>query len=314
MGKDSRISWTTNTWNPVTGCSKVSPGCEHCYAETLAEKYRGLPNFPNGFDLTLRPHKINEPVKWKTPSYIFVNSLSDLFHKGIPEQFLMDCWETMVNRAPWHIYQILTKRPHVAVEKISRLRLPLPPHIWLGVSTETQQLADNRIFALAQLKPELQTLFISAEPLLETVNFRHWLGLFGGYYRHDGPHDDCNHEWYCPSIPGRWCICGHARSQHEVESGWCAAAGDDCYYFTEQQPTRVIDWFIDGGESGKDRRPVAYDAFRRNRDDCLEAGVPYYHKQGNHFRPDQDKELDGQLWRQKPDLLPGSNLLTTALS
>ena len=109
--KNSKIGWTTHTWNPVSGCTQVSPGCDNCYAKAIAEPKRGTPAFPKGFDLTLRPHKLRDPLKWKDPARIFVNSMSDLFHRDIPDDYLVSVWETML-AADHHIYQVLTKRPH----------------------------------------------------------------------------------------------------------------------------------------------------------------------------------------------------------
>lgn len=168
--KDTNIGWTTHTWNPVTGCSKVSPGCDNCYAETIAEKFRG-PAFPRGFEVTLRPHKIRDPYRW-SPALIFVNSMSDLFHRDIPEPYLLSVWETMLG-ADQHIYQILTKRPHRAAELIRKLSLPLPPHIWMGVSVENQRLADNRLPALLGIPSTVR--WLSCEPLLGALDLRKWL-------------------------------------------------------------------------------------------------------------------------------------------
>ena len=173
--KNSGISWTTHTWNPVTGCSEVSPGCDHCYAKGIAEKMRGKA-FPNGFDVTLRPHKIRDPLKWKTPAKIFVNSMSDLFHRDIPDDYLCQIWDTML-AADWHVYQVLTKRPHRMVNKIEILDLPTPAHIWLGVSAENQEMADSRIPALLSIGSPMP--WVSAEPLLGPVDFRPYLGNAG---------------------------------------------------------------------------------------------------------------------------------------
>ena len=175
--KNSKIGWTDHTWNPVTGCTKVSPGCDHCYAETIAEQYRGTPAFPNGFDVQLRQHKILDPYKWKTPSRIFVNSMSDLFHKEIPDQYLSSIWATMEG-ADWHTYQVLTKRPHRMAQKIKELGLPTKPHIWLGVSVENQTFAENRIPALLAIESSMP--WVSCEPLLGPINFRRWLCRMAG--------------------------------------------------------------------------------------------------------------------------------------
>ena len=169
--KNSKISWTTNTWNPVTGCTKISPGCDHCYAFTIAERMRGSAAFPHGFDLTLRPKKLKDPAKW-SPGMVFVNSMSDLFHREIPEDYLRQIWDTMV-AADQHQYQVLTKRPHRMAHVIEKLRLPLPSHIWLGVSVENQTFADNRIPALLSIPSPSR--FLSCEPLLGSLDLWRYL-------------------------------------------------------------------------------------------------------------------------------------------
>jgi protein gp37 len=162
MADNSRIEWTEATWNPVTGCSKVSPGCAHCYAETFAERWRGLPGHPyeQGFDLRLWPERLEVPLRWRRPRTIFVNSMSDLFHEAIPPAYIAEVFEVM-QRADWHVFQILTKRP----ERLEALahELPWPPNVWMGVSIENRRFvhrADNL------RRTPAQTKFISAEPLL----------------------------------------------------------------------------------------------------------------------------------------------------
>ena len=168
--KDSKIGWTTHSWNPVTGCSKVSPGCDNCYAEVIAERFRGGSAYPVGFDVDLRPHKLRDPIKWRKPARIFVNSMSDMFHREIPDHYLQQIWGVMVE-ADWHVFQVLTKRPHRMIQKIQDLCLPMAPNIWLGVSVETQEFADNRIPELLKVeRPSLR--FISVEPLLGDVDLR----------------------------------------------------------------------------------------------------------------------------------------------
>ena len=170
--KNSNIEWTTHTWNPATGCTQVSPGCDNCYALAIAEPKRGTPAFPQGFDVTLRPHKIKDPLKWKDPARIFVNSMSDLFHRDIPNDYLSAVWETML-AADHHIYQVLTKRPHRAAHLIRELDLPVPPHIWIGTSVETQQFADNRIPALLSIDAPVR--WLSCEPLLGPLDLARYL-------------------------------------------------------------------------------------------------------------------------------------------
>ena len=130
------IEWTDCTWNALTGCTKISPGCKNCYAERMSKRLKlmGQPNYQNEFALTLHPHMLELPLRWKTPRRIFVNSMSDLYHKDVPEEFVRRVFDTM-NRADWHTYQILTKRAD-RLEELSP-RLPWAPHIWQGVSVES---------------------------------------------------------------------------------------------------------------------------------------------------------------------------------
>jgi protein gp37 len=174
MGKKSTIEWTEATWNPVTGCVEVSPGCDHCYARVFAERFRGTPNHPyqQGFDLTLWPDRLSLPVSWKAPRRIFVNSMSDLFHRDVPDSFILQVFETMALRAPQHIYQVLTKRPSRLVNTgllsllLSRIG-SWPTHIWLGVSVESNAYAWRT--DMLRLVPA-PVCFVSAEPLLGKVS------------------------------------------------------------------------------------------------------------------------------------------------
>ncbi|MEW5860356.1 MAG: DUF5131 family protein, partial [Cyanobacteriota bacterium] len=127
------IEWTDKTWNPTTGCNKVSPGCTHCYAEALTKRFPK--NFPNGFALTLRPERLQEPLRWRKPSRIFVNSMSDLFHEEVPISFLQEVFG-VIRQTPWHIYQILTKRHERLLELAPQL--DWPENVWMGVSVENQ--------------------------------------------------------------------------------------------------------------------------------------------------------------------------------
>jgi protein gp37 len=165
MADHSAIEWTEATWNPVTGCDKVSPGCAHCYAETFAERWRGLPGHPyeQGFDLRLWPERMELPLRWKRPRRIFVNSMSDLFHEDIPGRFIAEVFDTMV-RADWHVFQILTKRPQRLAELAPRL--PWPENVWMGVTIE-----NNRWVGRADLLRAVPSAvrFISAEPLLSAL-------------------------------------------------------------------------------------------------------------------------------------------------
>jgi protein gp37 len=162
MADRSSIEWTEATWNPVTGCSKVSPGCAHCYAETFAERWRGVPGHPyeQGFDLKLWPERLEVPLRWRRPRMIFVNSMSDLFHEDIPEDYIGDVFDVMA-RAHWHTFQILTKR-HDRLADLGR-RLSWPSNVWMGVSVENRRFVQR---AVRLREVDAAVRFISAEPLL----------------------------------------------------------------------------------------------------------------------------------------------------
>jgi protein gp37 len=162
MADNSRIEWTEATWNPVTGCSQVSPGCAHCYAKTFAERWRGVPDHPyeQGFELRLWEQRLEQPLRWKRPRVIFVNSMSDLFHEQIPFDFVRKVFDVMV-RANHHTFQILTKRDGRLAELAPDL--PWPTNIWMGVSIENRRFV-HRADRLRLVPAAIR--FISAEPLL----------------------------------------------------------------------------------------------------------------------------------------------------
>jgi protein gp37 len=169
MAEKSPIEWTDTTWNPVTGCTKISAGCDNCYAARFSERFRGVPGHPfeNGFDLTIRPERLTQPLDWKKPRMIFVNSMSDLFHKAVPKAHIARVFDTM-ERADWHIYQVLTKRSSLMQKFINdryKARLA-PPHIWFGVSIEDSR-ATSRIAHLQKANAAVR--FLSVEPLIGPV-------------------------------------------------------------------------------------------------------------------------------------------------
>jgi protein gp37 len=162
VSEASSIEWTDSTWNPVTGCTKVSQGCKHCYAQRFAERFRGVPGHPyeQGFDLKLWPERLELPLTWKDPRRIFVNSMSDLYHPSVPKAYIDRVFRTM-NKARWHSFQILTKR----AERLSELgrRLTWSPNIWQGVSVEDERVA-GRISLLRRVPAQVR--FLSLEPLI----------------------------------------------------------------------------------------------------------------------------------------------------
>ena len=184
MSDRSAIEWTEATWNPVTGCTRISPGCAHCYARAFAERFRGVAGHPYemGFDISLRPERLEQPLAWKRPRTVFVNSMSDLFHEAIPDQYIQRVFDIMV-RADWHTFQVLTKRH----ERLGELapRLPWPSNIWMGVSVESQRWT---VRAERLRTVPAATRFLSVEPLLGPIRLQlegiDWV-IVGG---ESGPH------------------------------------------------------------------------------------------------------------------------------
>jgi protein gp37 len=180
MSNTSTIEWTDASLNTITGCQEVSPGCDHCYARTFAERFRGVPGHPfeHGFDLTFHPERLGLPGQWKKPKRIFVNSMSDFFHKDVPDSHIIDLFKVMA-KVDRHVYQILTKRPSRLVstdltEKIINAIGPWPRHIWLGVSVENQGYI-WRIDKLCLVPAPIR--FISAEPLLGPLEELDLMGI-----------------------------------------------------------------------------------------------------------------------------------------
>ncbi|HUP62721.1 MAG TPA: phage Gp37/Gp68 family protein [Thermoanaerobaculia bacterium] len=170
MSDASRIEWTDATWNPVRGCTKVSPGCKHCYAERFAERFRGVSGHPfeQGFDLRLVPEKIDQPLSWRRPRKIFVNSMSDLFHDDVPADFISRVARTML-RADWHVFQVLTKRSMRMRDLLSTSLsdVAMMSHIWWGTSVEDRKHGIPRIGHLQDSPARVR--FLSVEPLLEDL-------------------------------------------------------------------------------------------------------------------------------------------------
>lgn len=166
MSGKTKIEWTEQTWNPTTGCTRISSGCTHCYAEAMAKRLKamGAPGYENGFDLSIMEDRLDQPIKRKKPTIYFVNSMSDLFHEGVPTQFI-DKVMDVIRKTPWHTYQILTKRAdrlpiYFGAEK-------LPDNVWLGVSVENKKHGVPRIAELRRVNAAIR--FLSVEPLLENL-------------------------------------------------------------------------------------------------------------------------------------------------
>jgi protein gp37 len=250
MASLTKIEWTDATWNPVRGCTKISAGCKHCYAERFAERFRGVPGHPfeQGFDIRLVPEKLAEPLRWTGSRMIFVNSMSDLLHSEVPTEFIARVTATM-RLARWHTYQVLTKRAGRLKQLLSG---PLrdaasESHIWWGVSVENRRHGLPRIADLQAAPASVR--FLSVEPLLEDL----------------GP-----------------------------------------------LPLDGISWVIVGGESGPGARPMREEWVLSVKEQCQEAGVPFFFKQWGGVRKKQHgRELLGRTydqfpWRTKNPLPPSA--------
>ena len=265
----TRIEWVTNpdgtkgeTWNPVSGCTKVSAGCKNCYAERMAKRLAGrcgYPEAPHQFDVTLHPDRLEQPLHWRKPRTVFVCSMSDLFHEDVPFDYVDEIFGIMAE-APQHGFQLLTKRPERAISYISDANLsatnvethlvwPLP-NVWLGVTAENQATADERIPLLLETPAAVR--FVSCEPLLGPVRF-------------DYEDWDRTAEYMEPKT--------YLRS-YTIDNGARRMPG--------------IDWVIVGAETGPGARPMHPDWARDIRDQCQEAGVPFFFKKMSGRQPIPD--------------------------
>jgi len=272
MSDKTAIEWTDATWNPVTGCSKVSQGCKHCYAEREWPRMTKLVPAYAGRDFTdVRTHhdRLDQPLRWKKPRMIFVNSMSDLFHPDVPTGFIDSVFAVM-ELSRQHVFQVLTKRPErmrdYTIES-RKHRRPLP-NVWLGVSVEDQAAADERIPLLLDTPAAVR--WISAEPLLGPVDLTE--------IKVPSEHDKLNHSGFYPS-----------------RFNALTAEYDDKHY---HQPPAAIDWVVVGGESGPKARPMQGDWARSLRNQCAIFGVPFLFKQwGEWIDGDQaDSNANDKLW------------------
>lgn len=298
MGDKSRIEWTDATWNPTTGCDTISEGCDNCYAKRDAPRLQKMmasqgvdayqrdgaePRSGKGFGFQTYPERLAIPRRWQRPRRIFVNSMSDLFHEEMDVGFLEAVFDTM-HDCPRHTFQVLTKRhrnmhrllaggwPHSPCSgPIADHRAEPLPNLWLGVSVENQTWAEARIPWL--LKSPARVRWLSMEPLLGPVDLSPWLR---------------QGDWWCNA-------CGayiHSVTFEEV----CATCGSE-----DVRWDCVLDWVVVGGESGPGHRPMDPQWARDLRDQCVDAGVPFYFKQWSGLRPKAlGRELDGRTWEEYP--------------
>jgi protein gp37 len=262
----TKIQWASHTWNPVTGCTKISEGCLNCYAERIARRFYSEP-----FEVVkTHPDRLSEPWHWKNPRRVFVCSMGDLFHEDVPDDFIESVLCSMVYDIEQvrtrHIFMILTKRPARMFEYLSKFVFPSDApykwpldNVWLGVTAENQEMADERIPILLQTPAVVR--FVSVEPMLEKMDL--------SYPLHGYP------EVYA--------------SQPDGEPDW-------------QQTTPPLDWVICGAESGPGARPFDMDWARDLKNQCEMASIPFFFKQGRiDGQLVKMPELDGRVWDQYPE-------------
>ncbi|KKN32686.1 hypothetical protein LCGC14_0811470 [marine sediment metagenome] len=267
----SKIEWTDETWNPVAGCTRVSPGCQHCYAERMAKRQiaMGNKNYEGTVDkhgrwtgkINLIPDALEKPLRWCKPRRVFVNSMSDLFHEDVPDEFIGKVFAVMGDwKCSGHTFQILTKRPERMCQIVLKHIIKPFPNVHLGVSVENQATANERIPWL--LKTPAAVRWISLEPMLGPVDLRPWLGP----------------EIFCE-------LCDVACPECPYEKA--VVCDEDICDETGYLAPRTLDSIVVGGESGPGARPMHPDWPRSVRDQCQEAGIAFFFKQWGAWGPNQ---------------------------
>lgn len=252
----TKIEWCDETWNPVVGCSKISEGCENCYAQTMLSRFKGSKGWPKDDKVTLFPDRLEQPFKWKKPKSIFVCSMSDLFHEDVPFDFVCKVFKN-IKLNPKHTFLILTKRPDRMLRFLSEQYFDIqsPNNLHIGVSIENQQTADERIPLLLQCPAAKR--FVSAEPLLEKVDLKRI-------------------EW--PNKDG-----------HRVDvlrfGYWDKNIGFVNHGDMYDDYGNPIDWVITGAETGRGARPMNLEWARSLRDQCKAANVPFFFKKASGGQP-----------------------------
>lgn len=273
----TKIEWATETWNPVTGCSPISAGCQNCYAKRMATRLRGRYGYDldDPFRVTVHKDRLDQPLRWKKPRRIFVCSMGDLFHDDAPMPFIDEILD-VISATPHHTYILLTKRPENLEHKLYGFHDDAPcrelgggdylPNLWLGVTAENQKAADERIPILLQIPAAVR--FVSVEPMLERIEM-----------------DD---RWNCPRCNGT----GYFQTDPYI------VRCHGCSEPLEDRGTGIgIDWVICGGETGPGARPMNPDWARDLRDQCTAAGVPFFFKKLGAGR----ETPDDLMIRQWPD-------------
>lgn len=304
---ETKIEWADKVWNPVTGCSKVSQGCKHCYAERMAKRLagrNGYPPAPDQFKVTLHPEKLDEPFHWKKPARVFVDSMSDLFHPDVPFEFVSQIFWAMINNAQHHTFMILTKRPSRMLEFINSYKLdeygnwdaefscfrwniwPLP-NVWLGISIEDQKTANERIPLLSQMPAAVR--FLSCEPLLNRIDLIWGMGKpddddWDLVNEIQDANDDQEPEEFVEECEAEldWINYGNdlvVNPEHREWESWRLWRARLAKF------ERLVNWVIVGGESGPGARPMHIDWVRDIRDQCTRAKVPFFFKGWGEWAP-----------------------------
>jgi len=269
----TKIEWATETWNPITGCSPVSEGCQNCYAQRMAQRLKGRYGYPKDepFTVTFHPDRLDQPLRWKKPRMIFVCSMGDLFHEKVAQVWI-DYIFVEIRKASHHTFLVLTKRPErmaACIEYYARNPTGWPfPNLWLGVTAENQQRADERIPILLQIPATVR--FVSIEPMLSQVD------LIKEYFALR-----CNGKYPFPQLENKY----------------------------RTKIIDLLDWVIVGGETGLGARPMHPDWVRSVRDQCQESDTPFFFKQWGEFGPatgwrigkkKAGRMLDGREWNEYP--------------
>lgn len=276
----TKIEWTDETWNPITGCTPISEGCQNCYAKRMANRLRGRCGYQEDepFRVTAHRDKLDMPERWKKPRMVFVCSMGDLFHDMVTNYEIHTIWDVM-KACPQHIFMVLTKRPERMREALKMIyskermgwSMGFWNHVWLGVTCENQQRADERIPILLQIPAAVR--FVSCEPMLGPIDLKE--------IEVPAKYDELNRSGHYPS-----------------KFNALTTEYDDVHY---HQPPASLNWVICGGETGHGARPMHPDWARSLREQCQDAGVPFFFKKhGNN----KDRLLDGQIWEQWPNNRP----------
>jgi len=326
----SKIEWTEVTWNPVTGCTPISPGCENCYAKRMATRLRGRCGYPKDdpFRVTLHPERLNEPLSWKKPRRVFVCSMGDLFHDDVDGGFLCRVFDTIM-AAEQHIFLVLTKRPKRMRDFFKRCIHGTISNLWVGVTVENQEAANKRIPLLLQTPAAVH--FVSCEPLLGPVDLRPWLKR---YYHGGVPGLRVGDMLLPPSVTGKSTLLKYAQEidpsgpqradkvylTTDLEAAKLFAFAYPCGHVYRAVPalpleddpdckepgisyqtpaaivvppdTPVIDWVIVGGETGPNARPCNPNWVRSLRDQCQDAGTSFFFKSWGEWAPCKPMVVD----------------------